>query len=156
MSTGRATIVGPLVLPDGTVAKSASYEVRPVGPTGALLRGPDGAIVGAGKGWTDEDGQFRHEVMLNDLVDEASGVGPPGTRWIFESRNFAWPFRVDRDDDGLEIPVGDGLHRCPDGAATPAFHALAVSRSLPDPSTASPGDVLGIDPAGELAWITPI
>lgn len=112
MTVPTATIVGPLTYPGtGRPVRSRSVTVECVGPPGALLRDSGGGIVGSSTITTDITGSFAVTVALNSDIDEASGVGPPGTYWRFTVGTrpaVSWLCRLDADDDGKTIPAGSG------------------------------------------------
>lgn len=114
MTAPTATIIGPLVYPgNATKVAARSIRFRPVGPDGVVLRDSDGALVGETVVFTDDEGQFSQVLTLNSDIDEASGVGPPGTYWaatVGVRPAVTWSFVLGPADANTSIILGDGPH----------------------------------------------
>lgn len=114
MTAPTATIIGPLTYPGtGRVVAARSVTVRCVGPDGAVLRDSDGGLVGETTVHTDDSGAFAVVLTLNSDIDEASGVGPPGTYWVCTvgvRPAVSWQCRLDVDAADQSIPIGDAAH----------------------------------------------
>lgn len=114
MPAPTATIVGPLVYP-GNSRKVAVRSVTAtcVGPEGAVLRDSGGGMVGETTVFTDAGGDFSIDLTLNSDIDEASGVGPPGTYWrltVGVRPAVSWLVRLDAADADATVVIGDAAH----------------------------------------------
>lgn len=109
-----ATITGPLTYPGNmTAVASRRITATCVGPEGAVLRDSGGGMVGETTVFTDAGGDFSIDLTLNSDIDEASGVGPPGTYWrltVGVRPAVSWLVRLDAADADATVVIGDAAH----------------------------------------------
>ncbi len=114
MTAPTATITGPLDYPTpGRHVAGRTVTIRCVGPDGAVLRTSDGGLVGETTVHTDAVGMFEVDLALNSDIDDASGVGPPGTYWrltVGTRPAASWQVRLEAADAGATIPIASGTH----------------------------------------------
>lgn len=137
-----ATITGPLTYPGNmTAVASRRITATCVGPEGAVLRDSGGGMVGETTVFTDAGGDFSIDLTLNSDIDEASGVGPPGTYWrltVGVRPAVSWLVRLETADAGTSIVIGDAARTVVD--PTPrGWVPLAGPEGQTGPTSTVPG-----------------